>query len=112
MFGTAIYTFHAKDALCSVFPVSGVVCDINFHGTDAFAFSAGDTLFLITFDPYEREVTHWLQKHGYRADVFAECTVILKGKGQNDSHGIIKDISDDEGPEHDALDVPYFSKKQ
>ncbi len=50
-FRTVPDTFKAKNAFGTVFPLPGIVGHIHIHGTDLPAFSAGNTFFLIAFDP-------------------------------------------------------------
>ena len=51
MLRAILYTLHTEDAFRTVFPVSSVVGHIHLHRAYPLALSAGDTFFLIAFDP-------------------------------------------------------------
>ena len=47
-FGTDFRTFIAQNTFCSIYSFSGIICHVHIHGTDCFAFAAGDTFALVT----------------------------------------------------------------
>lgn len=50
LFRTILCTFHAKNAFCSIFSFSRIICYINIHWAHTFTLSAWYTFFLITFN--------------------------------------------------------------
>ena len=100
------------NALRSVFPVPRVISNINVHRTYPLALPAGDTFFLIASYPQKGEITHGLQKHSNRTNVFAEGPIILESECKDNSYCIIQNIADDKRPEHDSLNIPDVCQKQ
>lgn len=89
--------FQAQDAFGAVFAVAGIVRDINVHGAVRGAFPAGDAFALVAGDADQGESARWLHHDGNRADILAECAVVMEGicKGHADAAigGISKTVS-------------------
>ena len=62
--------------------------------------------------PQQGEVAHRLQEHRNRAHVPAESPVVLERVSQGDADGVVRNVSNDECPEHDLLDAAYMRQKK
>ena len=78
--GAAFHALQTEDTLRSVFSLSGIIRYIYIHRTHPLTLSTGNTFAFVALDPQQGIITHRLQKHRDRADIFAECTVVLKTK--------------------------------
>ena len=110
--GADLCALVAEDALRSVFPFTRFFVDLHVHGADAQALAAVNALILITVDAQKRKITHGLQKYCDRAEIFAECAVILKYKGKRNSGYIVKRISGEKQPKHNFLKICDLEQKQ
>mgnify|MGYP006903153562 CR=1 FL=1 len=81
--GTDLRTLVAEDALRSVFPFAGLLVDLYVHGADTQAFPAVDAFTFIAVDTQQRKIACGCEKHRNRAQIFAECAVILERKGEH-----------------------------
>lgn len=107
-----MHTFHTEDALRSIFSLTRIVCHIHIHRTDLLTFSTGYTGVLVTFYTNERKIAKRLHQYSNRTDIFTEYPVILQHKSHDDSNGIIKDISSQETPEHNPLNITHLKQKK
>ena len=107
-----LLSFEAKNAFRTVFSFTGIVRNFDVHRADTFTFAAADAFVVVAFDSGDRKITHRFQENRDRTDIFTERSVILKDKCQRDSDRIICDISDQERPEHNPLEVSDMGQKQ
>ena len=101
--GTDLCTLAAENALRSVFPAAGLRVDLYVHGADTQAFPAVDAFAFIA---------RGREEHRNRAQIFAECAVILERKGECNARDIVKRISRKEHPEHNLLQIGGLHQKQ
>ena len=71
-----------------------------------------DAFIFIAMDTQKRKVAHWLEKHSNRAQIFAECAIILERESQSNARDVIERVSGEEQPEHDLLQVRNFHQKE
>lgn len=79
--GADLCAFVAEDTFRPVFPLAGFFVDLHVHGADPQAFAAADTFALVAVNAQQRKIAHGLEKHRDGTQIFAECPVILEGKG-------------------------------
>ena len=112
LFWTVLHTLQAEDTLRSIFSLSGIIRYIYLHRTHPLTLSAGDTFAFVTPYPQQGIITHRLQKHRDRADVFAERTVVLESKRERYADDVVEQIPDDKRPEHDPFHIASMRQKQ
>ena len=78
LFRAGLRTFVAENTFCPIFTLAGFFVDLHIHRADLQAFAAVDAFTLIAVNTQQREIAHRLEKYCDRAQVFAECTVILE----------------------------------
>ena len=110
--GTDLRTLAAEDALRSVFPSAGPLVDLYVHGADTQAFPAVDAFAFIAVDAQQRKIARGCEEHRNRAQIFAECAVILERKGKRNACDVIERVSGEEQPEHDLLKMHDLHQKQ
>ena len=110
--GTHLRALIAEYALCSVFSLAGFPVDLHIHGAGPQALAAVDAFALIAVDAEQRKVSHGLEKNRNGTKILAERAVILKNKRERDAAGIVKNVADEEQPEHDALEVRELHQEQ
>ena len=103
--GAVFCTLVAENTLCSVFSLAGILVNLNIHWAYFQALAAMNAFALVTVDAQKRKITHGLQKYCDRAEIFAECAVILKYKGKRNSGYIVKRISGEKQPKHNFLKI-------
>ena len=91
--GADLGASQAGDTLRSILAIARVVAHLHIHGALLQALAALYALVLVALDAKQREVAHGLQQDCYRADVLAECTVVLKENGKRYSCCIIEYVA-------------------
>ena len=110
--GTNFRALIAENALHSVFPFAGFFVDLHVHGTDPQTLPTMNALILIAVDAQQRKIARGREEHRNRAQIFAECAVILERKGECNTRDIVKRISRKEHPEHNLLQIGGLHQKQ
>ena len=111
VFRTTLHTLHTEYTLGAVFPLSGIVGHVHIHRANPLALSAVNAFFFIAGYAQQRKVTHRFQEYSYGADVFTECSVILKSKCKSYTYSVIHYIPNYKRPEHDTFYMSDFCKE-
>ena len=107
---TVFHTFHAENALGSVFPFSGIIRHVHVHRADAPAPAAGDAFIPVTFYPHHGKIAHWFQEHRNRTDILAESTIVFQQNCEDNANHIIEDVACNK--EHEHRVVVCFSEPE
>ena len=111
-FRADLRAFHTEYAFCPVFAPARVVRHIDIHRAYLAALAAGDALCLVAFYSEKGKIAHGLEKYRDGTYIFAECPVVLKGKGKYYSDGVVYGVSNDKCDENYFLDIARPAKKQ
>ena len=91
--GTYLFALETENTLRGVGTLAALLVTFDVHRASLEAFAAADALALVTVNTKERKVAHRLEEYRDRADVFAECTVVLERECENDAYHIVKRVS-------------------
>ena len=90
----------AENALGGVLPTAGIVVYFDIHRTHLQTFSAANASPLIAMYAQQRVTARGFEKHGDRADVLAESTIVAKRNSKGNADCVIDDVSVYKEPEH------------
>ena len=110
--GAGFCAFVTENALSCVFSLARFFVDFDIHRTNLQAFATMDAFIFITMDAQKRKVAHRLEKYRNRTQILAECAVIFKYKGQNNTGNIVNCIPGKKHSEHDLFQMSDFHQKQ